>query len=262
VVKALDGVTVLVTRPLHQAENLCSLIESHGGKVQRFPVLEITGPRDKAKLKGILRQLKEYDITIFISPNAVERGIQAIMEQGGLPEHIKVAAVGKGSAKQLIKRGIKVDIFPDQQFNSEALLAMKEMQSVSGKRIIIFRGEGGRELLAETLRLRGAVVNYAECYRRTKPSVDTNELVEQLSQGSLDVITVTSNEGLKNLYDMVGGPGRSDLLKLPLTVVSERTRQLAQELGFKIPAVVAENASDEMLVQAIVHWQESRAASE
>ena len=248
---------MLVTRPLHQAENICSLIESQGGTVHRFPVIEIAEPRDTAKLVGILQRLNEFDIAIFISPNAVERGIKAIMEQGGLPDHIKVAAVGKGSARELSKQGVSVDVFPTHQFNSEALLEMTEMQSVSGKRIIIFRGEGGRELLADTLSSRGAIVEYAECYRRIKPSIDTNDLVNQLSEGRLDIITVTSNEGLKNLYDLVDEPGRSDLLKLPLTVVSERTRQLAQKLGFIIPAIIADNASDEMLVQAIAHWYES-----
>lgn len=253
---------MLVTRPVHQAEKICTLIESQGGSVLRFPVIEITKPRDTEKLDNILQRLSQFDIAVFISPNAVERGMQAIMEIGGLPENIKIAAVGRGSARHLNELGIKVEIFPSQRFNSEALLAMDEMQSVSAKRIIIFRGEGGRELLADTLRSRGAEVEYAECYRRIKPTVNANEVVESLSQGKLDILTVTSNEGLQNLYDMVGAPVRTDLLKLPLIAVSERTRDLAQDLGFTKPAIVADNASDEMLVQAIVDWQESRTASE
>jgi len=262
VAKALDGIAVLVTRPVHQAENLCALIERQGGNAIRFPSIEIAEPRDKQKLADILQRLREFDIAIFISPNAVDYALQAMMDQGdGLPEHIKVAAVGKGSAGQLNKHGVSVDIFPSQQFNSEALLAMDEMQAVAAKRIVIFRGEGGRELLADTLSSRGAIVEYAECYRRSKPEVGTNELFDALSQGGLDIVTATSNEGLQNLCDMVAEPGRSDLLKLQLIVVSERTRRLAEELGFTQPAIIAQNASDEMLVEAITKWQESRPAS-
>ena len=179
----------------------------------------------------------------------------------GLPEHIKVAAVGKGSARQLNKHGVSVDIFPSQQFNSEALLAMDEMQAVAAKRIVIFRGEGGRELLADTLSSRGAIVEYAECYRRSKPEVSANELLAALSQGKLDIVTATSNEGLQNLYDMVAEPGRSALLKLHLIVVSERSKRLAEALGFTKPAIIAHNASDEMLIEAIVKWQQARPAS-
>ncbi|WP_455200806.1 uroporphyrinogen-III synthase [Kaarinaea lacus] len=256
--KTLDGLTVLVTRPVHQAEKLCSLIESQGGNVLRFPVIEITEPRDTARLSNVLQRLNQFDIAVFISRNAAERGIQVIMETGGLPEGMKVSAVGKGTASQLNKMGVSVDIFPTEQFNSEALLAMHEMHAVSSKRVIIFRGEGGRELLADTLKSRGADVEYAECYRRIAPPIVTNELVDALSQGTLDIMTVTSNEGLHNLYDMVGEPGRTDLLKLPMVVVSERTRELAQKLGFTVPAIVADNASDEKMVQAIVDWQASR----
>ena len=256
VVKALDEVTVLVTRPAHQAEKLCHLIEDQGGTALRFPVIEIAEPRDSDKLNTVIGQLNEYNIAIFISPNAVERAYRLVMDHGGWPDKLKIAAVGKGSAKALEKKGMVVDFFPDQQFNSEALLAMEDMQSVSGKRIVIFRGEGGRELLADTLRSRGARVDYAECYRRVKPDTDASELKKHLSSHAIDVITVTSDEGLQNLYDMVDSSVRPTLLHLPLVVVSERTKKLSQALGFQVPAMVAKNASDDMLVQALINWKQ------
>ncbi|WP_455209350.1 uroporphyrinogen-III synthase [Kaarinaea lacus] len=253
--KPLDGVTVLVTRPAHQALHLCNLIEAQGGTALQFPLLAIIEPSDPAALRSITQRLAEFDIVIFISPNAVDRGMQIIEELGGLPDGIKVAAVGQGSARHLDQRGIRTDIFPSQQFNSEALLAMEEMQSVGGKRIVIYRGEGGRELLATTLRERGAAVEYAECYRREKPDNDPKELVKQLSQGEIDIVTVTSNESLQNLYDLVAGPAHSVLLQLPIIALSERTSRLAQELGFKLPAIIAEKPVDEEIVRAIVNWR-------
>ncbi|WP_455221065.1 uroporphyrinogen-III synthase [Kaarinaea lacus] len=259
VANGLQGVTVLVTRPAHQVEHLCQLIEAQEGTVFRFPLLSIKGPSHPEALVNIVQRLPQFDIAIFISPNAVDFGVQAIQKHNGLPATIKIAAVGQGSVRQLAQLGIRTDIFPKQQFNSEALLAMDEMQSVAGKHIVIFRGEGGRELLADTLRARGAHVEYAECYRREKPKQDANELAGQLSQGNIDIITLTSSESLQNLYDLVQEPARSSLLKLPIVVISERTQQQAKQLGFQLPAIIANKAGDEELVQALINWRSEAA---
>jgi len=252
----LQGVTVVVTRPALQSESLCQLIESVGGDVIRFPVLEIADPTDNDTLSSIIDRLQQFDIAIFISPNAVDRGMNLISAHGGLPSTIKVAAVGKGSAKQLTRHGHKADIFPAHKFNSEALLAMPAMQTVDGKRIVIFRGEGGRELLATTLQQRGAEVEYAECYRRAKPTTDSSELMRRWARNEIDVIVVTSNEGLHNLYDMVGALGRKWLINTTLLVVSERSVELAQTLGFQQPPLVADQASDESILATIRTWQQ------
>lgn len=254
VVKSLEGVTVLVTRPEHQAEHICQLIAAEGGSTFRLPLITIAEPTDPETLNNITRRLADFDMIIFISPNAVERGMQVIQAHGGLPETSRIAAVGKGSVRQLEKFGIKTDIFPTQQYNSEALLSMEEMQSVAGKRIVIYRGEGGRELLADTLRARGAQVEYAECYRREKPQYDPKDLARQLSQDKIDIIIVTSSESLQNLYNLVPEPARAKLLQLPLVVVSERTQKLAQELGFNRPAIIANKAGDEDIVNALINW--------
>jgi uroporphyrinogen-III synthase len=143
--KPLAGVTVVVTRPVHQAEKLCQLIESRGGNVLRFPTLEITAPGNQAILAEIIQRLADFNIAIFISPNAVEWGMKFIHKTGQLPTQLKIAAVGQGTANKLSALARPADIFPTEQFNSEALLAMDELGDVSGKHIVIFRGEGGRE---------------------------------------------------------------------------------------------------------------------
>ncbi|MGD8559632.1 MAG: uroporphyrinogen-III synthase, partial [Gammaproteobacteria bacterium] len=135
------GATVVVTRPAHQADGLCQLVEQHGGTALRFPVLDITGPDDEASVVAMIQRLAEFDMAIFISPNAVQWGMKLA---GALPPALKIAAVGKGSARELMQRGIEPDIFPSQQFNSEALLAMDAMRDVTDQRIVIFRGVGGR----------------------------------------------------------------------------------------------------------------------
>lgn len=253
--KPLAGIGVLVTRPAHQAEALCALIEAAGGTPIRFPVLEIAEPADSSALDAVLDHLDQFDLAVFISANAVERAIGHIRAQGGLPSRLRVAAVGRASAKALERLGRAPDFYPKGQFNSEALLALDEMQDLDGQRVVIFRGEGGRELLADTLTERGAQVEYAEVYRRVKPDSDTAGLLRRWARGEVDLAIATSNEGLHNLFELVGKLGRAWLRQTPLIVVSERTRELARELGFTAEVLVADQPGDEALVAAATRWR-------
>jgi uroporphyrinogen-III synthase len=250
----LAGVHVVVTRPSHQAQDLCKLIESCGGKVIQFPVLEIADPEDLTPFWYIVDRLDVFDLAIFVSANAVERGIALIESRRPLPPHLQLACVGMATTRALEAQGLKPDIQPHQRFDSEGLLALDELQDVSDKRIIIFRGEGGRELLADTLKERGATVEYAECYRRVKPDIDGGQLVSHWEDDTLDVIIITSNEALNNLYELVGLEGRDYLLNTPMVVISERTKKLAQELGVKQIPIVAPQASDDGLLSALKEW--------
>lgn len=249
---ALRNICVLVTRPAHQAQHLCELIKAQGGEALVFPVLDIVEPEDTSALFQIIDRLDEFDIAIFISANAVTQGMSLILTDRSLPPHLKLATVGMRTAKELEQFGLCADICPSEKFNSEALLTLDEMQDVAGKNIVIFRGEGGREFLAETLIQRGAHVEYAEVYRRTKPQADTKTLQRPLERGDIDIVTVTSNDGLRNLFDMAGTRGQQRLRQLPLVVISDRMVELAEELGFKHPPTVCDEACDESIVEAII----------
>jgi uroporphyrinogen-III synthase len=257
---ALSDTMIVVTRPAHQAKSLCDLITSLGGNPIRFPVLEITDPNNAQSLSDIKRKLSAANTIIFISPNAVERGLKLIQQAGGISEAVKIAAVGEGSANKLAEQGQPADIFPVSRFNSEALLAMDELQSVSDHRILIFRGEGGREQLAETLRNRGATVEYVECYRRIKPDTDTQELSALLADGSVDAVVVTSNEGLQNLHDMLDPNDRQLLHETQLIVVSDRGQRLALKLGFSRPAIIVDKVSDQGIVDSLLLWKSGRSS--
>jgi len=144
---------------------------------------------------------------------------------------------------------------PEQRYDSEALLALPELQQMTGRRVVIFRGEGGRELLAQTLRARGATVEYAECYRRLPPSGDVAELIGRWARGEIDAAIVTSNEALQNLYDALGSTGRAWLCATQLIVVSLRQAQLAQALGFTRAAIVSARADDDAMFAALCTWR-------
>lgn len=256
----LAGLGILVTRPAHQAEHLANLIRQAGAEPILFPALEIVDLPDLQPLQKLIERLDEYDLAIFISPNAVNKAMNLIRAKGHLPVKLRIAAIGKGSAKVLTLFGVKSVITPQQSFDSEALLDMPALRDVTDQRIVIFRGDGGRELLGDTLTARGAQVEYAECYRRQKPQADNGKLLYLWARNELHAITVTSSEVLRNLYDLVGKLGQQWLKKTPVFVPHIRIAQAAQELGLK--QVIVTEAGDENMLASIVAWRVQQQATE
>jgi uroporphyrinogen-III synthase len=250
----------LVTRPREQADNLARLIEARGGEAIRFPVIEIAEPRDTQALLAAIDRLNDFALAIFISPNAVNRAMKLIVARGGLPPGLRVACVGRGSTSELKLFGIENVIVPPGRFDSEALLEMPALREVRGKRIVIFRGDGGRELLGDSLRQRGAEIEYAECYRRVRPNTDMTPLLRRGERGEIDIVSVTSVDGLHNLFDMVGKAGQHWLIHTPIVVVSERMAEVCRELGFKTAARLAAPAGDEAILEAIQAWRDGQNA--
>ena len=143
--KLLLGKTVLVTRPRLQAAQFCDWIECAGGRAVLFPLLEIADPEDISPLLSLMQRLEEFDMAIFISPNAVRMTTRLLeVHPTALPDRLVLAAIGQQTANVLRQYGYRVDIAPRHQFNSEAFLALPEVQELTNRRIIIFRGVGGR----------------------------------------------------------------------------------------------------------------------
>lgn len=251
----LAGKLILVTRPLEQAGQLIELIRTAGGQGVLFPAIEIKEPTDPVRLDGLIRQLDAFDLAIFISPTAVSRGLTRVLAHGDWPPRLKVAAVGPGSARALAAHGFQVTLAPVGRADSEALLSLPETTQVSGKRIIIFRGEGGREMLADTLRQRGASVEYAECYRRAKPEIPFSSYLAANAGRLPDCIIVTSSESLNNLLDLADASGRAQLMKTPFFVPHERIARAASQFG--IQTVVTTPAGDAGIVEGMIKFFQS-----
>ena len=239
--KPLAGTHILVTRPPHQAGELAEKIRSAGGEPFLFPVLEIQDISDPRPLLELIERLDEFYLAIFVSPNAVNKAMSIIRAKRALPLELKIATVGQGTARTLQRFGVSGVIVPVVRFDSEALLDMAELNrlNVAGKRIVIFRGDNGRELLGETLRKRGAFVEYAECYRRIRPKTEVAPLLAAWIRGEMNAVTVTSSEGLRNLREMMGDSGRTCLENTPLFVSHERIAGVARKLGFNRVIVTA-----------------------
>ena len=243
-IKLLNGAHVLVTRPAHQAENLCRLIEGRGGVAIRFPTLAIAAFTDTQAIQNRLAQLYSYQWLVFISANAVT--MHSYYSDGDKIEKFKsvrIAAIGKATAQALALAGLQVDLVPDHGYNSEALLAMPQMQQMQGLRCLIVRGADGREELATALRSRGATVDYLDVYRRIIPDSDSSPVSLLLAQDKLNVITV-------NLVIMLEEKYHRRLFAAPLVVVSDRIGQIAADLGFKRIAVT-ENPSDAAILETV-----------
>lgn len=251
----LSGAGVLVTRASNQAGSLCRQIAEINGQPLRFPVVEIGTPEDPAKVQSILAGIADYDIAIFVSPNAVIWGLK--QAPGGVfPANLELGAIGKRTARTMAEAGYAVDIVPENQFDSEALLETHELRQVEGKRVLIFRGNGGRELLGDELQQRGAEVVYAEVYQRGCPAIDPLNIIYRWND-DVDVVTVTSIHLLENLFILLGEEGKALLTETPMVVISDRMRQRARELGCQ-QIILAQGADEDQILDALCVWSKNR----
>jgi uroporphyrinogen-III synthase len=231
----LSGRTILVTRPRAQAAGLARLIEQAGGQAHLFPAIEI----EEVPPPAALGRLEEFDLAIFVSPTAVAKVMPHVRK---LP---RVAAVGAGTRRQLEKHGVTDVIAPSTGADSEALLAVPELQKPAGMRIAILRGDGGRALLGETLAVRGARVEHVTCYRRLRPQAPARPW----RTGELAAVTVSSGQGLANLFEVLDA---ALLRSTPLFVPHARIAEQARALSAR--EVVLAGHSDEDMLAALVAY--------
>ncbi len=249
--KSVITYNVLVTRPAHQAKTLSDLIEQQGWQAIRFPTLEVVGLKND-KIKQQLKRLDKYDWLIFISTNAVNFALAANNGKIDSFKRCSIAVIGNSTEKALLTNELTVDLIPKNHFNTEGLLATQAMQhNIKHKYCLIIRGQGGREALANSLRSRGAIVDYMEVYKRVIPIMDSCYIHDMLKQQTLDVITITSGNALKNLIIMIGTELKNQLLAIPLIVISNRIRQLAEKSGFK-KILVTESPSDAAIIKTVL----------
>jgi uroporphyrinogen-III synthase len=254
----LQGRAILVTRPRAQAGALAQRIHEAGGDAVLMPTVEIEPIDPSPQSRVQVAQLRECDLAVFVSVNAVRCAWPLIEAAGGWPPELRAAAVGRSTADELLARGVKNLLVPVARSDSEALLCLPALQHVRGWRTLVFRGQGGRELLADTLRGRGAQVEYVECYRRVKPSAPTHSLDERLRAGTLDGITATSAESLRNLVELLG-EASPFALPVPVFAMHPKIAAAARTLGFG--QVVLTESGDEGLLRGMMMFFSGPAAS-
>lgn len=249
----LAGRGVLVTRPARQAGAFAQKLAALGASPIVFPAIVILPPDDFAPLAAVHARLLDFDVAVFVSANAVEFGAP---DASRWPKGLVAIAPGPGTAEALAAVGIAPVIHPATTFDSESMLSLPELSGLHGRRVIVFRGERGRELLSASLRQRGAHVETVTCYRRAAPSTGATGLEEALRGGRVHALTFTSSEGVDNLWSIVDDEGRRLLARLPAFVPHPRIARRAQDRGMHVTLTAGGDAG---LLAGLLRWADENA---
>lgn len=253
----LAGRGIAITRPVDQAADLTKGILQAGGNPISFPLLAIAPLENHATFDSVIETLPTCDWIVFISSNAVQQGMPRIAARfPQLPSGLRFAAIGPATAQELARYGVDQVLTPPARFDSESLLACPEFKDMRQQRIVIVRGVGGRELLAETLRERGAEVVFAECYRRVNPQHDAGKLPELWQNDRLHAMVVTSSEALRNLLQLA--PEASWVRNILICVNHARIAETARQSGLKV--ALADAPGDAAMLQCLIHHLQDRTA--
>lgn len=248
----LAGRRVVVTRPEGQAAGLEQAIRAAGGEPVCIPAIEIRPLEDPAAFDAIADRLESFDLAVFVSRNAVRCALDLLRRRRGeraWPARLRVATVGQGSRAELERAGFRSVIAPAAGSDSEALLALPELAAVGGWRVVIFRGEGGRPVLGDTLARRGAHVEYAACYRRLRPRGDD---LAALWAGGVDAVAFSSAEGIDNFLAMLGAEALARLAGVALFVPHPRVAEAAERRG--LAGALVAGPDDAQLLAALVAY--------
>ncbi|MCK1970955.1 uroporphyrinogen-III synthase [Franconibacter sp. IITDAS19] len=243
---------ILVTRPSPAGEALVSRLRALGREAWSFPLIEFTPGRELARLPALLDALTPDDLLFAVSQHAAHFAGAELKRIGkAWPQTLNAFAIGRTTALALHQTsGLHVS-YPHDREVSEVLLQLPELQNVAGKQALILRGNGGRELLAETLTARGANVTFCECYQRCMKIYDGTEEAWRWQSRGIDTLVVTSGEMLDQLYALIPEWYRTNwLLRCRLLVVSERLATLARERGWQ-DILVADNADNDALLRML-----------
>ncbi len=250
------GIPVLVTRPEGQARELGERIAAAGFKPLYTPLMTIEAfPEPSTEQRQLLLDLCHFEHVIFVSRNAIRHGMAWIEDfWPQLPAGIHWYTVGSSSAAALAEYGLEV-LQPQGDMNSEGLLALPELSSVAGQRVLIVKGEGGRQHLRETLQARGARVEELAVYRRALPAYGPGELAERISAGQVKVVLLSSGEALDNMMSLLGTAGQARARECILIAPGARAAAAAARAGFT-RVVEARNATDDAMLAALTTLRE------
>lgn len=255
----LNSLSVLLTRPAGRGAELRAALEAAGARVWEQPLMRIAplSPaqhgEEIARCRSRIMDLDNYQRLVFISVNAVEYGLELIDQfWPQWPLGVAVYAIGEATARALARGGIDARC-GGNSMTSEALLALDELQSLEHEKVLVVRGLGGRETLAETLRARGAQVAYAQCYQRQPEPLEDGQLRALLVKQQLDVVCLNSGETLEYFFRHC----RPEACPagLALLLPSGRVRERARALGYS-RTIQADNAGTAATLAALRQMRE------
>lgn len=226
---------LLLTRPAEDCAALAQILAAQGVVSHCMPLLAIEALDETPEQRSAFADLQRYCAVIVVSKPAARIGLQLLAQHGAPTPELPWFSVGAATAAVLAEQGLAVH-FPDLGDDSEALLALPALQqaiAAPAPRVLILRGEGGREFLAECLRSQGVSVDYLPLYRRVLPQYAPGELSRQVRAERLNGLVVSSGQGFEHLLQLAGDDWPA-LARLPLFVPSPRVAEQARAAGAQI----------------------------
>lgn len=252
---AAEGPAVLVTRPAGAAsEDLCRKVAAAGYTVHSQPLLELQALSELGnEARQALFNLDAFEHVVFVSANAVRFGMEQVANVWPqLPVGLNWYAIGSATCELLSSYGVNAQA-PQQEMTSEGLLALPSLQSVTGQRVLLVKGRGGRNKIRTELENRGAKVEELACYERQIPHLQPGDLAKKLTHWGIAVVLLSSGEGLANLELLLRPAETSKFSHICLIVPSQRVAELASAAGFNT-VIAAQNASDAAMLEALTAW--------
>lgn len=228
---------VLVTRPAAQAAAWVRSLEAHRIAAVALPLIDIVPPADPDAVNAAWRSLGQHRLVVFVSPNAAEAFFRHRPEGAAWPAATLAGSIGPGTTQGLKRLQVPaaaiVEPVPDAaQFDSEALWRRLQEQAWGGASVLIVRGDGGRDWLAETLRAHGARVSFVSAYRRSAPALEGEARVwleAALAQPAEHLWFFSSSEAIDHLLQAC--PGR-DWTAARAIATHPRIARRARDRGF------------------------------
>ncbi|MBU6960520.1 uroporphyrinogen-III synthase [Pseudomonas sp. CVAP len=228
----MTGWRLLLTRPSDDSAMLTDILAEKGIFSSSLPLLEIEPIPVSETMREVIQGMDRYCAVIVVSKPAARIGVDLLDRYCSQSLRLKWFSVGAATAQILQDHGLDVS-FPVEGDDSEALLELTPLREAIARpdaRVLIMRGEGGRELLAERLREQGASVDYLELYRRGLPRYAEGALPERIRAERLNGVVVSSGQGFEHLRQLAGSAW-PELARLPLFVPSPRVAEMALAAG-------------------------------
>jgi uroporphyrinogen III methyltransferase / synthase len=249
-IKSIVGKRILVTRPRGQAKALSGKLEALGAKAIEIPTIEITDPINYDHLDDAIHDLMKYDWIIFTSAQGVRffiRRMATLKIPTKILNDLKVAAIGSATAAELKTAGKEANFIPET-YLSERIAS--DIGDVSGLLILLPRADIASKKLPYLLRQRGAIVNEVAAYRTIIPLQLTRDLLIEVLESGIDLVTFTSPSTVYNFIRILDGKFSQKNVKI--ACIGPVTSRTAEKLGINVNAV-AKVHTVEALVEAIIN---------